>query len=323
MTEATAAIRLIDARTTEEALDFPSLIEALRAGHRAGIEASERLLLGQSSAVEGQDHLLILAAWKRGQALGVKLASVFPGNARSGMPTISSVFVLFDGENGVPIAVIDATPLTIRKTGADSALGADYLARRDARTFLMVGAGKQAPWMVQAHLAVRPGLSRILLWNRTAAAARVLAKQLCERGLQAEAVADLAATVGMADVICCATASREPVLKGAWLKPGTHVDLVGSFTPEMRETDDELMRRGRLYVDSRWFTVGVAGDLVQPMRDGVITESDIAGDLFELAQGKVPGRREDSEITVFKNGGGGHLDLMAARLVHERAGTRP
>lgn len=250
----------------------------------------------------------------------MKLASVFPANAERGMPTIASVFVLFDGETGAPLAVIEATPLTIRKTAANSALGADYLARRDVRTLLMIGAGKQAPSQIEAHRTVRPSLARILVWNRTASAAEALAARLRAQGLAAETTTDLEAAARSADVICCATASRSPILRGAWLAPGTHVDLVGSFTPEMREADDEVMRRGRLYVDSRWFTAGVAGDIVQPMRDGVITKADIAGDLFDLTQDKVSGRQSDAEITIFKNGGGGHLDLMAATLVYERAG---
>jgi alanine dehydrogenase len=323
MSKENRTIRFIDTDEVERALDFPSLIAALRVGHRAGVASTERLLLAQPAARGGQDHLVILAAWQTSEALGVKLASVFPGNAEKGRPTIASVFVLFDGENGAPLAVIDATPLTVRKTGADSALGADYLARHDVRTLLMVGAGKQAPWLVVAHCTVRPGIERILIWNRTAKAAEALAYALRGQGFHADAVTDLAAASRVADVISCATASQTPVLRGEWLVPGTHVDLVGSFTPEMREADDEVMRRGRVYVDSRSFTLGVAGDLVQPIRDGVIAEADIEGDLFALARGEVPGRKSDSEITVFKNGGGGHLDLMTARLVYQRAAHKP
>lgn len=317
-----AEIRLISAPAAERALDYPSLIQALREGHRAGVAASERLLIVQPGSGGEQDHLLTYAAWQHGRALGVKLASVFPGNAERNLPTIASVFILFDGQTGAPLAVIEAGPLTQRKTGADSALGADYLARRDVRTLLMVGAGKQAPAMVEAHRTVRPGLTRVLIWNRTPAAAQRLAACLKGQRIDAASIADLEAAAGTADVICCATASRTPILKGAWIKPGTHVDLVGSFTPEMRETDDALMRRARIYVDSRWFTLGVAGDLLQPIRDGVISEADIAGDLFDLAQGKTAGRQGDSEITVFKNGGGGHLDLMTAQLIYARTGRK-
>ncbi len=319
MTVRRPAIRLISAHAAERALDYPSLIQALREGHRAGVAASERLLIVQPGSAREHDHLLTYAAWQRGLALGVKLASVFPGNAEKNLPTIASVFVLFDGQSGAPLAVIDANPLTQRKTGADSALGADYLARRDARTLLMIGAGRQAPAMVEAHRSVRPRLARVLIWNRTAQAASLLAAHLKRQGIDAASVSDLEAAAGTADVICCATASRMPVLKGAWVKPGTHVDLVGSFTPEMRESDDALMRRARIYVDSRRYTLGVAGDLLQPIHDGVISEADIAGDLFDLTQEKVRGRGSDSEITVFKNGGGGHLDLMTAQLVYARA----
>lgn len=312
------SIRFIDAETAASKLDFPSLIEALREGHRAGIDDQGRMLLEQDSAKGARDHFLTLAAWQRGQALGIKLVTVFPDNAGTDVPTIASVYALFDGKTGQPLAMIDATPLTVRKTGADSALGADYLARRDVHTLLMIGAGQQAPYMIEAHRTIRPSLARVLIWNRSPAAAEALAASLKAKQIEAAAVADLPSAVGEADVISCATASRTPVLCGAWLKPGTHVDLVGGFTPEMRESDDDVMRCGRLYVDSRWLTLKDAGDVFQPLRDRVIRESDVLGDLFQLARGEVSGRRSDDEITVFKNAGGGHLDLMAARLVQRR-----
>lgn len=316
-----AGIRFIDAATAERLLDLPSLIEALREGHREGIDASERMLLVQepASGAAAADHLLVLAAWQRERALGVKLATVFPRNGEQGLPTIASVFVLFDGKNGAPVAVIDAAPLTVAKTAADSALGADYLARRDVRTLLMIGAGRQAPSLVEAHLAVRPGLERVLIWNRTRAAAEALARRFVARGRDAIMAPDLPAAVAEADVVCCATASREPILHGAWVRPGTHVDLVGAFTPAMRESDDALIARARIFVDCRAFTLGVVGDLTQPIAACVITNGSIVADLFELAQGKVAGRASPDEITLFKNGGGGHLDLMAARLLFARA----
>ncbi|MGH7056804.1 MAG: ornithine cyclodeaminase family protein [Acetobacteraceae bacterium] len=318
---AAPSIRFIDAATAERLLDLPSLIEALRQGHRDGVDASERMLLAQSPASEDAppDHLLVYAAWQRRQALGVKLATVFPGNAKCDLPSIASVFVLFDGENGAPVALIDAAPLTIAKTAADSALGADYLARRDVRTIAMIGAGLQAPAMLEAHLAIRPTLERVLVWNRTRERAEVLAARFAARGLDARAVPDVPAATKEADVICCATASHAPILRGAWVRPGTHVDLVGGFTPEMRESDDALIARARVYVDSLTSTLGLVGDLTQPIEAGVITGKCVIGDLFELAQGKVEGRTNSDEITLFKNGGGGHLDLMAARFVISRA----
>ncbi len=301
-------MRLIDAETAARLLDLPSLIAALRDGHRAGIDAYGRVLMEA-----GSDALLGMAAWQRGQAFGIKLASVFPGNAARGAPTIASVYVLFDGSDGTPRAVIDATPLTVRKTAADSALGADYLARHDARTLLMIGAGSQAEWQIAALRVVRPSIGRVLIWNRTPQRAKALANTL-----HAEAVDDLAVAVAQADIICCATAADAPVLRGTWLRPGTHVDLVGAYTPQMRETDDEAVRRARVFVDTRRYTMEDAGDISQPLASGVIRPDDIRGDLFQLVRGEVPGRQDDAEITLFKNAGGGHLDLMAARLIESR-----
>jgi alanine dehydrogenase len=303
-------VRLIDAETAARLLDLPSLIEALRTGHRAGVDVYGRMLMQ-----EGADSLLGMAAWQRGEAFGIKLASVFPGNAARGAPTIASVYVLFDGQDGTPRAVIDATPLTVRKTAADSALAADYLARADVRTLLMVGAGAQAPWMIAAHRVVRPSLARVLIWNRTPARAEALA-----RDLGAIAVTDLAAATAEADVICCATAATAPVIRGEWLRPGAHLDLVGGYTPAMREADDVAVRRARVFVDTRRYTLADAGDISQPLAAGVIREADVLADLFQLVRGEVPGRRDADEITLFKNAGGGHLDLMAARLIESRLG---
>jgi len=311
---------LVDAETAARLLDLPSLVEAMREGHRAGVDDFGRLLMEQPSATGGRDGFLAMAAWQRGAAFGVKLATVFPANAAAGLPNIASVYVLFDGRDGRPLLTIDATPLTVRKTAADSALAADYLARPDVRTLLVVGAGAQAPWMVAAHRTVRPSLARVLVWNRTPANAQALAATLRNDGVAAEAVGDLEDAVAQSDVITCVTAATQPVIRGAWLRPGTHLDLVGGYTPTMRESDDAAVRRARVFVDTRWFTLQDAGDICQPLRDGVIAGTDVLADLFQLVRGEVPGRRDPSEITLFKNAGGGHLDLMAARLIAGRLG---
>lgn len=310
----------VGAETAARLLDFPSLIEALREGHRTGIDEYGRLLLEQPNARGGQDGFLMMVAWQRGEALGVKLATSFPGNGALGLPSVASVYVLFDGSDGRPLLTIDATPLTVRKTAADSALAADYLARPDARVLLVVGAGAQAPWMVAAHRSVRPTLCRVLVWNRTAAKAEALAATLRGEGIAAEVVRELAEAAAQADIVTCVTASATPVIRGEWLRPGTHLDLVGGYTPSMRESDDAAVRRSRVFVDTRRFTLRDAGDIFQPLRDGVIAEADVLGDLFQLVRGEVPGRRETSDITLFKNAGGGHLDLMAARLIARRLG---
>ncbi|SEC35299.1 ornithine cyclodeaminase [Rhizobiales bacterium GAS191] len=313
-------------------LDWPSLVDALRRGHEAGVDAVERLLLSEvERGAEPQNHLLIWPAWRYGAYCGAKLVTVFPGNSgRAGAATNATVYVLFDGRDGRPLAVIEGAEFTLRKTAADSALAATYLARKDADRLLMIGAGAQAPAQIRAFCAVCPGIREVKIWNRSFAKARALAAALARDGirpdaaggeahLSIEATDDLEGAVPQAAIISMATAATSPLLEGVLLSPGTHVDLVGSFTPEMREADDATLRRGSLFVDSRRFTVAATGDLAIPIASGVIRAEDIRADLFELAGGRHPGRTSDTEITVLKNGGGGHLDLMVAIALYERA----
>ena len=313
-------MRFIEADAVHRLLDFPSLVEALEAGHRGPPPAVDRLLITQPSA-RGEDSLLMLPAWDRGRDIGVKLATVFPGNvARAdATPNIHAAYVLFDGSDGRPRALIDGTALTYWKTAADSALGTRLLAAPEPETLLMVGAGALAPYMVEAHRAVRPSIHHLLVWNRTADRARALAERFKSRGMMAEAVQDLEAAVPRADLICCATAAHEPLIAGAWLKPGAHLDLVGGFTPAMREVNDAAAQRARIFVDSRWDTLGEVGDIEGPLASGSIAEADILADLYELCGGRYSVRRAPEDITFFKNGGGGHLDLMTARFLLARA----
>ncbi|MFI5011528.1 MAG: ornithine cyclodeaminase [Hyphomicrobiales bacterium] len=306
-----------------ELLAWPTLVEALRTGHQEGVDAVERLLLSEAKdGPPGPNHLLIWAAWRFGAYCGAKLATVYPGNVE-GVATNATVYVLFDGHDGRPLATIEGSEFTLRKTAADSALGAWYLARTDAESLLMIGAGAQAGPQIRALCAVRPSIHKVRIWNRTAARAEALAARLTQEGgldrVSIEAADDLASAVPQASIVSMATAATSPLLEGALLSPGTHVDLVGSFTPLMRETDDEAVRRASLFVDTRRFTVAVTGDLAIPIAAGVIHEDDIRADLFGLSRGQHPGRQSADEITLFKNGGGGHLDLMAAITAYERA----
>jgi ornithine cyclodeaminase len=302
------------------ALPWDALIEALRQGHRQGVDLVERILLSQPSEKSSQSNrFLIWPAWRFDAYCGAKLVTIFPENAAaSGRPSNATVYILFDGRDGRPLAIIESSQLTLRKTAADSALGASYLARKNAATLLMVGAGAQARWQIRGLIAARPSLARILIWNRTVDKAVGLARELGSSGLAATAIDDLDAAVPQADIISLATAATKPLLRGALLSPGTHVDLVGGFTPEMREADDDAMRRGVIFVDSRSFTVATCGDLAQPIASGVIAAADVRADLFDLCRGIHPGRRSAEEITLFKNGGGGHLDLMTAVAAYER-----
>lgn len=310
-------MRVFSKADIDRILDWESLVAAMREGHRAG-----RPQIGDHLMREGADSLLVRMAWMGG-ALGLKAVTIFPGNVQAvpPVPSIQGQFLLFDGARGHVEAVMDGVALTAWKTAADSALGCDLLARRDARTLLMVGAGTQARSLVRAHLSVRPGIERIVLWNRTPAGAERLAAELGDTGREVMVAGDLAAAVGAADIVSTATMAVAPILEGAWLKPGTHVDLVGAFRPDMREADDETLRRSRVFVDARETTLHEIGEILIPLRAGVIAEQDIQGDLFDLVPGRA-GRTSDGDITVFKNGGGAHLDLITARLVAAKAAGR-
>jgi len=247
-----------------------------------------------------------------------KLVTSFPGNRQKyGIANVNSIYAFVNGKTGITEAVIDGEAMIFRKTSADSALGAKLLAREDAKTLLMIGAGGLAPYLVRAHLAVRPTLERVLIWNRTAANAKKLAATLADDGIAAEATDDLDAAVAQADIVSAATMATEPLIKGTLLKPGAHVDLVGSFTPEMRESDDDVLTRSSIFVDHRQ-TTERSGEFLGPFERGVISPDDIRADLFELCQGRVPGRGSANEITLMKNGGGSHLDYFTARYLMTR-----
>jgi len=304
-------LRFIDGAQIRQHTTFTGLVAHLLAAHRQPPPAVERVLMQQGSGAGDDNAMLVWPAWQHGRNLGVKVVTMFPGNTT--VPTVQGVYVLFDGATGSPQAVIDGTELTYWKTAADSALGADMLARTDTRRLLMVGAGALAPYLIRAYQAIRPGLEQVMVWNRTADKAHAVASAV--HGTSACVASDLETAVRAADIVCCATSSRAPLVLGEWLRPGTHLDLIGGYTPEMRETDDDAVRRARVFVDSRWFTVEHVGDLTQPIASGAITRADVLGDLFDMCSGQVQGRTDPQQITLFKSGGGAHLDLMTAQYI--------
>ena len=311
-------MRFLDEAAVHRLAPYGPLVDALAEAHRQAPPLVGRALLKPAPESDCADQsFLVLPAWSPGRAWGVKMATIVPGNAEvaDGPPTVQPVYQLFDGATGSPAAAIEGTALTLRKTAADSALGARLLAREDVRTMLMIGAGALAPHLIEAHMTVRPSIGRVLIWNRSVGRRDAQLVDLRNRGFPIEPVDDLEAAVRQADVISAATMATEPLIQGGWLKPGTHVDLVGGFTPEMREADDEAVRRSLVFIDFPGSTIGEAGDITQPMANGVLSEADIQGDLFDLCQGRRPGRRGDEEITLYKNGGGGHLDLFTAEFL--------
>jgi ornithine cyclodeaminase len=239
----------------------------------------------------------------------VKVVSVFPDNGARGLPAVSASYLLCDGATGRHLALIDGGEITRRRTAAASALAGSFLAREDAATLLIVGSGHVAGLMADAYRAVRP-IKRVLIWNiRRAGAERLAAR------IGGEAVTDLAAALREADIVSCATLSREPLVRGEWLRPGTHLDLIGGFTPAMREADDEAVRRSRVFIDTD-AALAEAGDLLDPIAHCVLRREDIAGSLFSLCCGETPGRRDAGEITLFKSVGSALEDLAAAGLAY-------
>jgi ornithine cyclodeaminase len=307
-------LRSYSAADVHAALAFPRLIEALREAFRRGGEPMP-LRQAYEVGVDGAPaSLLTMPAWVRGEALGVKLVTVFPQNAERGLGAVSSLYFLLDGQTGQPRAMIDGEALTNRRTAAASALASDYLSRADSRTLLVVGTGHLAPHLVAAHCAVRP-IEKVLVWGRNSQRALALADTLVRQGVNAAAAADLAEALPQADIISCATTSTEPLVKGALLRPGTHLDLVGAFTPQMRESDDDAVLRSRVFVDTYAGALAEAGDLLQPIAAGSWSADRLCGDLHELTNGTKPGRLDRNEITLFKSVGAAIEDLTAASLL--------
>ena len=309
---------VIDADAIHRLLDFPSLIEALRAMFRDGCQAPARHhhAIAPPATDGSPGTLLLMPAWRAGGALGVKIVTVFPDNALRSLPSVYGTYVMLDAATGMPRAVLDGTALTLRRTAAASALAAGFLARTESAVHLMVGTGALAPYLIAAHAAARP-IRESRIWGRNPQKAAAVAARLAAAGTACVAVADLAEAVSTADIVTSATLAREPLIRGAWLRPGTHVDLVGGYTPQMREADDEAIGRARVFVDTD-AALREAGDIVQPLLSGALRRERIAGDLFGLARGACAGRCDPNEITLFKSVGTALEDLAAAELAFGR-----
>jgi ornithine cyclodeaminase/alanine dehydrogenase-like protein (mu-crystallin family) len=309
-------MRFVGADEIRSLLTFPTLVAALEAAHRRPkIEVQD----GRLGSEKGQ--YFVRHAVDSGRYMASKLITSFPANLDSGaLPAVQAICVLFDGSNGRPLAVLDGTEITYWRTAADSALGAKILAPLEAETLLVVGAGEMSTRLIRAHRAVRPSLRRVLVWNRTQARAAQVAARMTEEGIESHALDDLGAATRMADIISTCTRSHEPLVLGAHLKPGVHLDLVGGYTPDTREADDEAARRALVFVDRRECAFQGVGDILQPIASGAIREADVLGDLYDLVGGRVRGRRSASDITFFKNAGGAHLDLMTAELIVRQLG---
>ena len=314
-------MQMLDADKILNSLSFTSMVDELAAMHREPIGLVDEMLMESKDDDGNLGHFFIRTGWQPEKAVGAKVITVFPrNNQKREWPSIQAVYVLFEGVNGTPIACLDGTALTYVKTATDSALGSKLLSREDIESMMMVGAGKMAPHLITAHCQVRPSLRQVQIWNRTPDKADSLCTELAAQfpNIEFSRVDEIEAGVREADLVCSAIGVIDPIIHGDWLKPGSHVDLIGAYTASMREADDETLRRGRLFVDARETTIHHIGELIIPLASGVIQESDVLASLSDLCQRQHPGRESKDEITVFKNGGGGHLDLMCARILYDR-----
>ena len=290
-------------KDAEAHLSWPGLMAAIEAGHRL-----PRAEIADLFLYRGQDTILDRAAWIDGLGSLVKVATIHPGNAGLGKPTVNGAVNLFDDTTGELNALVDFHLVTKWKTAGDSLLSASKLARKDSRNILLVGAGTVAKSMIDAYSSLFPD-ARFTVWNRSPAAALAMATDR-----RVTATQDLATAVQTVDIICTATMSTAPLISGAWLRPGQHLDLIGAYRPDMREVDDDALRRATIFVDSRATTIHHIGELKDPIARGVIKESDIIADFYDIAAGGFT-RSSDDQITIAKNGGGAHLDLMTATYI--------
>ena len=285
-------------KDAEALLTWPGLLEAFEAGHRLPKPDIKDLFV-----YRGPDTVLDRATWIDGLGALVKVATVIPSNAQRGLPTVNGSVTLYDDKTGELTALVDFHLVTKWKTAGDSLLSARRLARKDAKNFLLVGAGTVAKSMVQAYSSLFPD-ARFTVWSRSRSSAEALGLPVAD---------NLEAAVKAADVICTATMATEPLIRGDWLQPGQHLDLIGAYKPGMREVDDTAMARARLFVDARATTVHHIGELIDPLKSCAITESHIIADFYD--DPALYARRSDDEITIAKNGGGAHLDLMTASYI--------
>lgn len=306
-------MRFLDARATRDGLPFERLIPALRTMFAGGCEVPRRHV-HELHAPDGSNVTsLIMPAWLAGRCYGIKTVNIAPGNASRGLPGLHSSYLLYDATTGAPLAMLDGDQITSRRTAAASALAASWLARGDASQLLVVGAGQVARLLPEAYRAVRP-IDRVSVWARQAARAEALADELRGRGFDARASTDLQAAAAEADIVSCATLATAPLVQGRWLRPGSHLDLIGSFTPAMREADDDCFAGAAIVVDTDE-ALHKSGELLGPMSRGVFAAAEVRGTLATLARGEATGRRTRDERTVFKSVGTALEDLAAAMLV--------
>lgn len=302
-----------NAQAVAQSLPYDRLIEALEKAFSGEAQVPDRIQYPVQVPGYADGTLLLMPAWRVGSVLGIKIVTVFPGNLQRNLPSVDASYLLLDATTGQTLALLDGAELTVRRTAAASALASKYLSRADASSLLMVGTGKLAPHLIRAHATVRP-LQRVLIWGRRPESARQVADDLANEPYSVTVVEDLESAAKAVDIISCATLATEPLIQGRWLREGQHLDLVGAFTPQMSEADSEAVLVSDVYVDTHAGALAEAGEIVQALAGGRFKQTDIVGDLFDLARGTCPPRRSPKTITLFKSVGSAIEDLAAAEL---------
>lgn len=296
-------------------LDYKKLIEALREIFQSDYTMPVRHHHFYQTAEGDENTLILMPVWNQ-DYLGMKQVTVAPANASKNMPSIYAQYILSDSKTGEPLAMMNATELTARRTACASALAASYLCRKDAEHLLVVGGGKVAQHLVQAHSALRD-FKKVSVWMRNPTKLEDFVSDLKKQGILAEGVTNLEEAARQADLISCATPAKTPIIKGGWVKPGAHLDLIGSYKPDTRETDDVAIQKSSIFVDSRAGALHESGELAIPIASGIISKNDVKADIVELVKGIHPGRTSEDEITLFKSAGLAVEDLAAALLVYK------
>ena len=301
-------MRTISFEEADPHLTWTAIADAMHQGHLL-----PKAEIGDLLLQEAPNALLSRGAWIKGLGMAMKSMSVFPEN--KALPSIQGGVLVFDDKDGSLKAVVDGILVTKWKTAGDSVLGARLLANPSPKTHLMIGAGTVAASILEAYHEIFPSIEKFVIYNRTEDKAHQLAKKMSNKISGIEVSNNLETACGNADIITSATMTVDPILKGDWIKPGTHVDLIGAFKPNMREADDTLLKKSEIFVDSCETTIGHIGEIQIPLENGVISKADILGDFYELCTGKSK-RSAASTITFFKNGGGAHLDLMTSLEIY-------
>lgn len=310
-------MQTINAETINSILTFPKLVDALEQAFQAKTTVPPRLHFDMENPNASRETtLLMMPAWQAGEVAGIKLVTVAPENSLKGLPSIQGTYLLLDVDTGSMKAMMDAPALTAKRTAAASALASRFLSRKKSESLLMIGTGTLAPQLITAHASVRP-IKTVYVWGRTIKKAEHVCEQLAHLGIQCIAVNDIETYAKQVDIISCATLSKEPLVQGEWLQPGQHLDMVGAYRPDMREMDDECIRRSRVYVDNFEGAMRETGDIAIPLANGVLSKEEINADLFDLCRDSYQVQRDTDDITLFKSVGHALEDLAAANLVYK------